>query len=93
MDGSDFVGASGLGKAMAASPDTTLCVAQRALSYATGRGNDDVSSLVEALEQQFAGDNYNIRALFRRVATMPEAYRVVERPLEGQPTNLTMLYK
>lgn len=93
MDGVDFTGVSGLGKTMAASQDTTLCVASRMLSYATGRGSDAVSPLVEPVEQKFAAEGYGIRALFLQVASMPEAYRVVDRPLEGDATHLTMLYK
>jgi hypothetical protein len=93
MDGVDFTGVTGLGKTMAASQDTTLCVATRMLSYATGQGSEAVSSLVEPLEKQFASEGYGIRGLFLKVATMPEAYRVAERPLEGEPTNLTLLYK
>jgi hypothetical protein len=95
LDGIEFSGAAGLGKVMAGSPDTTQCVATRALSYATGRGGEEVSSLVEPLEAKFAADGYGIRSLFLRVATMPEAYRVVPpaEAIDSEPTNLTLLYK
>jgi hypothetical protein len=90
MDGQSFFGAEGLGKTMAASPSTTQCVAMRALSYATGRSGDDVSASVEPLEQKFAANGYNIRALFAQVATMPEAYRVTTKPLDATPTHVSM---
>jgi hypothetical protein len=91
MDGSKFFGAAGLGKTMATSPSTTQCVAMRALSYATGRSGDDVSGLVEALDQRFASSGYAIRALFTQVATMPEAYRVTTKPLHASPTHVSLV--
>ena len=90
MDGKMFLGAAGLGKAMAASPSTTQCLAQRALSYATGRYGDDVSPMVEALDQRFAASGYGIRALFTQIATMPEAYRVAIKPLDTAPAHLSL---
>lgn len=93
LDGMDFTGVSGLGKTMAASPDTTLCVTSRMLSYATGLGSESVSPHVEPLEQQFAAEGYGIRALFLKAATMPEAYRVVDQSLERDDQHLTLLYK
>lgn len=91
MSGTAFVGAGGLGKAMAASPSTTQCVAMRALSYATGRPSEEISPLVEALDQRFAAGGYGIRALFTQIATMPEAYRVTTKPLETAPAHVSML--
>ncbi|MET0251448.1 MAG: DUF1592 domain-containing protein [Novosphingobium sp.] len=92
MDGTPFSGTPGLGKALAASPDTPQCVATRALSYATGRGGEDVSALVEPVTAKFAQGGYSIRTLFLDVATMPEAYRAAAKPLDD-PSHLTMLYK
>ena len=93
MDGVSFQGAAGLGKAMAASPETSYCVAGRALEYATARPPDDNVSLVETLDKQFAADGYNIRALFLRVATLPQSYQVKSEPVDGGKTNLTMASK
>ena len=76
MDAFHFTGASGLGKTLAESPDTTQCVASRALEYARAFPSDEDGSLVERLDKQFAADGYNIRKLFMRVATMPESYHV-----------------
>jgi hypothetical protein len=90
MDGIAFMGAEGLGKTMAESPSTTQCVAMRALSYATGRSNDDVSPLVEALDKRFAADGYGIRSLCADVATMPETYEVPSKPLETTPAHVSM---
>ena len=90
LDGMHFDGATGLGKTLAASQDTTMCVAARALEYATGLGSDDVSPWVEPLEKQFAAGNYGIRALFLQVATMPEAWRVTPAPLNQGATKLSL---
>jgi hypothetical protein len=90
MGTASFMGAEGLGKTMAANASTTQCVAMRALSYATGKSSEDVSPLVEALDQRFAAGGYNIRALFAQVATMPEAYQVVSKPLETTPAHVSM---
>lgn len=73
MDGAAFEGAAGLGKALAESPDTTLCLAARALEYAKGRPSEDAAP-VERLLADFGSTGYRIRELFFRVATMPEAY-------------------
>ena len=87
FEGTPYQGASGLGKAIAANKASTTCVAGRALEYATGRSNEtnDNSTLITSLEQLFASDGYRIPALFLRVATMPEAYRVMAKPLESGP--------
>lgn len=92
MDGVHFQGGSGLGKALAGSPDTTQCFTSRVLEYATGRPAEE-ASLVEALEERFAAGNYAIRALFQRVASMPEAYRVPSDKLENSPTHVAALLR
>lgn len=92
MDGMDFHGASGLGKALAASPDTTSCVTSRVMEYATGRPAED-ASLVEDLEKNFAAKGYGIRALFQRVASMPEAYQVPSEKMDGGATHVAALRK
>ena len=83
LDDIKFTGAMGLGKTLAASPDSTMCVASRALEYARGIPSDNDSALVEALEKRFAADGYNFRDLFLRVATMPESYQVKLASLDG----------
>jgi hypothetical protein len=75
MDGVSFSGATGLGKTLAASPDTTTCVASRAMEYAAGRPAEQADA-VEALEKRFAAAGYDVRSLFRMVAGSPETYRV-----------------
>lgn len=89
MDGIEFQGATGLGKAMAASPETTTCVASRALEYVTARPPDDDVALVEAVEKQFAADGYSIRALFRRVVTAPQTWQVKLPPVDGGHSKVT----
>jgi hypothetical protein len=90
MDGTNFMGAEGLGKTMAESPSTTQCVAMRALSYATAKSSDDVSPWVEGLDQRFAASGYSIRALFVQVATMPEAYQVTSKPIDTAPAHVSV---
>lgn len=87
FEGTPFQGASGLGKAIAANKAATTCVAGRALEYATGRSNEtnDNSAQITTLEQLFASDGYRIPALFLRVTTMPETYRVMTKPLDSGP--------
>jgi Protein of unknown function (DUF1588)/Protein of unknown function (DUF1592)/Protein of unknown function (DUF1595)/Protein of unknown function (DUF1585)/Protein of unknown function (DUF1587) len=80
IDGKLFDGALGLGKTLAASPDTTQCVSARALQYATGLGSEAVAPWIEALDKQFAASGYGIRALFLKVATMPETWAVPAAP-------------
>jgi hypothetical protein len=75
MDGAKFFGATGLGKTLAASPDTTLCAASRAFEYATGRPSEN-GPLIAGLEAKFAQSGYSIRSLFLAVATAPRAYRI-----------------
>lgn len=82
FEGTAFQGNIGLGKALAASKSTTECVAGRAFQYATGRvPEEDDGALATTLESHFETEGYRIRALFLRVATMPEAYRIKTPPL------------
>ena len=90
MDGAVFQGAAGLGKAIAASPDATMCVSSRALEYAMGRSPEGVSALVEKLEGEFAAGGYRIRDLFLRVATMPEAWAVEAGPVDTGKLHISM---
>ena len=90
LDAAVFEGATGLGKTLAASPDTTQCVTARALQYATGLGSEAVSPWVEELDKQFAANGYGIRALFLKVATMPETWAVPNAPLDKNASHVTM---
>ncbi|MCB2079047.1 MAG: DUF1592 domain-containing protein [Novosphingobium sp.] len=93
MDGMAFEGASGLGKTLAESQDTSWCVSSRALEYALGETPDTVSPMVEKLEADFAASGYRIRDLFLNVATLPEAWQVPEQKLDQGKTSLTMASK
>lgn len=75
MDGKAFSGGLGLGETLATSPDTTMCVASRALEYAAGRPTED-EALLETVQQRFAGSGYTIRALFAAIAGDTENYRI-----------------
>ncbi len=93
IDNISFQGGEGLGKTLAASPDTTLCVAGRALEYATGQANEAGSPQVAVLEKRFAAEGYGIRALFLRVATMREAYQMESTPFKRDDAHVTMANK
>lgn len=90
LDGMKFTGASGLGKALALSPDTTMCLTARVIEYALGKPTED-ADLVDGVEKRFAAGNYGIRDLFQAVAAAPETYEVKLEPLPGAPrhTGLT----
>ncbi len=75
IEGQIVEGAIGLGKAMAANPATSQCVAGRALEYATARTVEDATRDAPAVLKDFAASGYKIGTLFFRVATMPAAYR------------------
>ncbi|WP_395395544.1 DUF1588 domain-containing protein [Novosphingobium sp. BL-8A] len=85
MDDAAFTGADGLGKAIAASPDATMCVTSRALEYATGRPSEN-GELVEQLESRFASDGYRLRRLIETVATMPQTYEIPAEDLKAGTT-------
>lgn len=91
MDGKSFFGASGLGKTLAESPDTTMCVTSRALEYVTGRTPEDVSPMVEAMDQRFAASGYGIKALFLAVSTNPDTWRIPAGKLETGKTQVASL--
>jgi hypothetical protein len=93
MDGLEFEGAMGLGKALAESPDTTWCATSRAVEFATARGPDAVPDIVDRIDAKFAEDGYSIRALFRHVMSAPETWRVKAQPLEAGTTSLSMARK
>ena len=63
--------------------------------YATGRSNEssDNSALITNIEQLFASDGYRIPALFLRVATLPETYRVMTKPLDSGPPKVALVTK
>lgn len=73
-------GAAGLGKALAANPATTECVANRALEYATGRSTEEAADTSAVLQKAFAANGFRIRDLFLQVATMPSAWCIPAAP-------------
>ena len=90
IDGVEFLGGMGLGKAMAENVATTQCVTGRVLEYATAHSSDDKYELVDQLEQKFAAQGYKIRSLFLDVATLPETYQVKAEPLDGGKTQVSL---
>ncbi|MBW8783913.1 MAG: DUF1588 domain-containing protein, partial [Novosphingobium sp.] len=89
LDDAKFSGAIGLGKTLAASPDTTMCVASRALEYARGMPDED-SKLIERIEKGFANQGYSIRSLFLTVAALPESYEVKATPIDAGATHVSI---
>ncbi len=84
-----FAGAMGLGQTMAKDPQTTQCVASRAIQYAMGRPTA-ADELVETTEQDFAAAGYSIRSLFLRVATAPAIYQVTPAAVDNQSSQISM---
>lgn len=91
MDGASFTGASGLGKALAANPSTTQCVASRMLEYATGKPTDSDAATIDAVDKVFAAKKYNFPGLMFQIATLPQAYVVRTAPA-GQVTMSNSLH-
>lgn len=87
FQGVSFNGAAGLGKAIASSKSVTECVTGRVLEYATGRADEGSAAQIEAIEKAFESDGYRLPALFFRIATLPDAYRVTSRPI-GTPAKV-----
>lgn len=90
FEGANFVGAAGLGQALAATQSTTECVAGRALEYATGRSPQEDTDRIMALEKAFAADDYRISKLFLRIATMREAYQIQPAPEQSREPVMAM---
>lgn len=87
IDGKPFKGALGLGKTIASDPSLTDCAAQRVFEYTVGRPADNDGKAVAALSEAFAKSGYRFPDLMYRVATMPEAWRIVDAPL-GAPAHV-----
>ena len=85
FEGTDFLGAEGLGRAMATSASATSCVASRALEYARGRSSEGDAELIEEVGKAFAADQFRISGLFLHVATAPEMYRFRSRESPEPP--------
>jgi hypothetical protein len=49
--------------------------------------------LIATIDQLFASDGYKIPALFLRVATLPDTYRVMNKPLESGPPKVALVTK
>ena len=96
LEDSDVLGAAGLGRALAANPATTECLANRALEYVTGRSPEgsgsDESETSSALHVAFAARDFRIAELFVQLATSPAVWRVPSRPL-GEAQHVALLEK
>ena len=77
LDGTEFAGAAGLGRALHGNPATGPCFVRRLYSYATGRApaRRDMA-WIRYLEKSFAEDGYRAPDLMRRIATSENFYRV-----------------
>ncbi len=89
LDGVDFTDAKGLGEALSKNEAITQCISSRALEYATAGTPDNVYEMSETLHGGFATGGFRIRDLFRRVASMPETYRVKAVKLNTGDTKVT----
>jgi hypothetical protein len=89
LEDATFTGAEGLGKALAANPATTECVANRALEYATGKSTDDQADLLAALDKGFTADRYRLPALMLRIASLPGLYEIHRASAPASPVALS----
>ncbi len=77
LDGVEFDGGEGLGKAVHDNPATTSCLVNRLAAYALGRSPEkNEVSWVRDLEGVFASNEYVLPNLMLEIAKSPELYRV-----------------
>lgn len=84
--GHKFDGARGLGQLLHDDPRTTSCLAQQVYAYGTGReaaATDE--EFLAAVVKDFAKDGYRMKALYRRIGSSPEFFKVVV-PAKASPT-------
>lgn len=69
LDGLEFEGAIGLGKALRENPELPRCLVQRVYSYATGAPpGSDTRAVMDYFNNEFATGGYQLRELLRTVA-------------------------
>jgi len=68
LDGASFQDALGLGRAVAAHPELSTCLARNLFRYATGRLETGAEqALVQGLSEGFAGEQYRVKRLLLAV--------------------------
>jgi hypothetical protein len=76
--GRKFSGAAGLGQVLHDDPRTPACLTQQVYAYGVGRqAMQDDEAFLESATQAFAGDGYRMKALYRRIGSSPQFFRVV----------------
>jgi hypothetical protein len=87
LDGVDFEGAAGLGKAMHDNPGVPLCLTDKLYRSAVGRELTEAEEpFVEYLVGSFAGQGYRLPALMRSIALSRTFYSVTPAAV-GEKTN------
>jgi hypothetical protein len=85
LDGTSVNGASELGAALKAHPDTASCMVKRLFRYTTGRIEvPSEHKSLESLGQRFAVDGYRVKTLLVELL-LSDAFRKVQTPKENQP--------
>jgi hypothetical protein len=78
LNGKSFAGASGLGRYLHDSPQASGCVVRNLHYYGQGRAVDyRDSAYLTAQTQEFGESGYRLPALYRRIASSPEFFKVV----------------
>jgi hypothetical protein len=86
LGGRKFNGASGLGQLLHDDPRAPACLAQQVYAYGIGREPMQADEgFLAAVAKGFADDGYRIKALYRRIGSSPEFFRVVI-PEKSKPT-------
>ncbi len=78
IDGAKFAGAQGLGQMLHDSPRVPSCLVRNVYSYGVGRATTERDEDYLAREAKaFAGDGYKLPALYGRIISSPEFFKVV----------------
>ncbi|MEP7209250.1 MAG: DUF1592 domain-containing protein [Alphaproteobacteria bacterium] len=86
IGGAKLVGAQGLGQMMHDSPQVPACLVRNVFDYGVGRPIDYKSMPYYTAETKaFADGGYQLPALYSRIATSPEFFKVVE-PAGARPS-------
>jgi hypothetical protein len=87
LDGVDFEGAQGLGKALHDSPAVPMCLADRLYRSAVGREIAEAEApFVEYLTAAFAAQDYHLPQLMRTIALSQTFYAASAPPLDKPAT-------
>jgi hypothetical protein len=85
LDGIAFADVAGIGPALRENPAAPACLVNRLYAYATARvPARNERRFLHHLEQEFAGDDYRVPALLRKIS-LSEAMYAVKPPAAEKP--------